>query len=89
MKSMFSSERKLVTPFARRFTKSVMAGLTDSSSLRRAKLSTMMEAIAGKVALRFVALQPRSLLKSFSISKENRNSKHYNIASLLVGKVRA
>ena len=37
------------------------------------------EAIAEKDALRFVALQPGSLLRSFLISKENRDSNHYHL----------
>jgi hypothetical protein len=50
-----------------------MAGFTDSLSLRRARPFTTWEAIAGKDALRFVALRPGLLLTSFSILKENPN----------------
>jgi hypothetical protein len=52
-----------------------MAGFTDSLSLRRARPFTTWEAIAGKDAQRFVALQPGSLLKSFLISRENPDLK--------------
>jgi hypothetical protein len=65
-----------------------MAGFTDSLSLRRARPFTIWEAIAEKDALRFVALQPGSPLKSFSISKENRDSNHYNIFYYLDAKIR-
>jgi hypothetical protein len=53
-----------------------MAGPTGSISLKRVMPFTPWEAIAEKDALRFVALQPGSLLKSFSISKENRGLKN-------------
>jgi hypothetical protein len=35
-----------------------------------------------------VALQPKSPLKSFSTSKENRDSNHYNIFYYLDAKIR-
>jgi Putative redox-active protein (C_GCAxxG_C_C) len=79
-------ERELVIPFARRFTKSVMVGSIDSLSLRRARPFTIWEATAEKDALRFVALEAGSLLKSFSISKEDRDSNHLRILGFGVKK---
>jgi hypothetical protein len=70
---MSFSERRLVTPFARRFTKFVMVGFIDSLSLRKARPFTTWEAIAGKDALRFVALRPGLLRISFLMLKENPN----------------
>jgi hypothetical protein len=48
-------------------------------SLKRARPFTTWEAIAERDALRFVALQPGWLPKSFSTSKENRDSNHHNV----------
>ena len=73
IRSISVSEKKWGTPFARRFTRSVMAEAIDFISPRRARPFTIWEAMPGRGALRSAASERGSLLKSFSISKKRNH----------------